>query len=70
MIRAIIRPECEERTVKALEQIGIYAMTKIPVTGRGRQGGVQAGGMKIQLISYDVILDDLNKNTLRIAKFV
>lgn len=45
MIRAVIRPETEERVVKSLERIGIYAMTKIPVTGRGRQGGVLAGSI-------------------------
>ena len=45
MLRAIIRPECEDRVVKALERIGVNAMTKIPVTGRGRQGGVQAGAL-------------------------
>ena len=38
MIRAIIRPERERHTVQALENIGEYALTKIPVTGRGRQG--------------------------------
>ena len=45
MLRAIIRPECEERVVKALERIGVNAMTKVQVTGRGRQGGVQAGAV-------------------------
>lgn len=43
MIRAIIRPELEYRVIEALEGIGEYALTKIPVTGRGRQGGVEAG---------------------------
>lgn len=38
MIRAIIRPERERHAVQALEAIGEYALTKIPVTGRGRQG--------------------------------
>jgi nitrogen regulatory protein PII 1 len=42
MIRAIIRPELEYQVIHALERIGEYAMTKIPVTGRGRQGGVEA----------------------------
>lgn len=43
MLRAIIRPETEYKVVQALEKLGIYAMTKVPVTGRGRQGGVEAG---------------------------
>lgn len=42
MIRAIIRPERERHVELALEAIGEYALTKIPVTGRGRQGA-QAG---------------------------
>lgn len=43
MIRAIIRPECEAKVVQALEKQGIVAMTKFPVNGRGRQGGVESG---------------------------
>jgi nitrogen regulatory protein PII 1 len=42
MIRAIIRPERERHVEQALESIGEYALTKYPVTGRGRQGS-QAG---------------------------
>ena len=38
MIRAIVRPERESHAVAALEAIGEFALTKIPVTGRGRQG--------------------------------
>ncbi len=45
MIRAIIRPELEYRVIEALEQIGEFALTKIPITGRGRQGGVEAGSL-------------------------
>lgn len=45
MVRAIIRPEREPNVIRALENIGIFAMTKIPVTGRGRQGGVQVGAL-------------------------
>lgn len=43
MIRAIIRPEREMQVVQALEKAGEFALTKYPVTGRGRQGGVQSG---------------------------
>jgi len=45
LIRAIIRPECEPRVMQALESVGVYALTKIPVTGRGRQGGAQMGNL-------------------------
>ena len=44
MIKAIIRPEKEELAVKQLEQIGICALTKWDVLGRGRQRGIQVGG--------------------------
>lgn len=50
MIRVVIRPEREAATLKALEQSGIYAMTKIPVLGRGRQRGIQVGR-----VSYDML---------------
>ncbi|MGI8907904.1 MAG: P-II family nitrogen regulator [Candidatus Sumerlaeaceae bacterium] len=43
MIRAIVRPEREVQVVQALERIGEYALTKVAVTGRGRQGGLQSG---------------------------
>lgn len=43
MIRAILRPERESMVVRALEDIGIVELTKFAVTGRGRQGGAEAG---------------------------
>ena len=48
MIRAIIRPEREAEVMGRLEAEGFYAMTKIPVTGRGEQRGIQVGA-----VSYD-----------------
>ena len=48
MIRAIIRPEREAEVLGRLEAEGFYAMTKAPVLGRGRQGGIQVGA-----INYD-----------------
>lgn len=45
LIRAIIRPESEPRVMRALEDAGVYSLTKIPVTGRGRQGGAQTGSL-------------------------
>jgi len=37
LIRAIVRPECEEGIVKGLDSAGLGAMTKIGVFGQGRQ---------------------------------
>lgn len=61
MIRAIIRPECEARVMRALEGMGVYALTKIPVTGRGRQGGAQSGNLsylELAKIMLLVVLPD------------
>ena len=43
MIRAIVRPEKEEAVSTALAKAGFPAMTKIDITGRGRQQGIQVG---------------------------
>jgi len=48
LVKAIIRPEREAEVIKALENEGVYAMTKIDVLGRGRQKGIQVGE-----VSYD-----------------
>ena len=43
MIRAVIRPEKENEVVEALAKAGFPALTKVDVTGRGRQQGIQVG---------------------------
>ena len=48
MIRAIIRPEREVEVLSRLESHDFYAMTKVPVLGRGQQRGIQVGA-----VSYD-----------------
>ncbi|MGH7273804.1 MAG: P-II family nitrogen regulator [Nitrospiria bacterium] len=48
MIRAIIRPEREAEVLGRLEAQGFYAMTRVPVLGRGQQRGIQVGS-----VSYD-----------------
>jgi len=50
MLRTIIRPEQEDNVLKNLETVGIYAVTKIPVLGRGQQRGIQVG-----TVSYDML---------------
>ena len=37
MIRAIIRPNKEEKVVEHLEKEGFYSLTKMNVFGRGKQ---------------------------------
>ena len=48
MIRAMIRPEREAEVLKRLEAEDLYAVTKLPVRGRGRQRGIKVGA-----VSYD-----------------
>jgi nitrogen regulatory protein PII 1 len=43
MIRAIIRPNREEKVVDSLEKEGFYSMTKMNVFGRGKQKGIRVG---------------------------
>ena len=43
MIRAIIRPNKEEKVVEHLEKEGFYSLTKINVFGRGKQKGIRVG---------------------------
>lgn len=50
MIRAIIRPNKEQKVVQALENEGFVAMTKMNVIGRGRQKGIRVG-----TVCYDEI---------------
>ena len=48
IIRAMIRPEREAQVLSSLETAGFYAITKVPVLGRGQQRGIQVGA-----VSYD-----------------
>ncbi len=43
MIRAIIRPNKEEKVVERLEKEGFYSLTKMNVFGRGKQKGIRVG---------------------------
>lgn len=43
MIRAIIRPNREEKVVEHLEKEGFVSLTKMNVFGRGRQKGIRVG---------------------------
>ena len=43
LIKAIVRPEQEADVIQGLEQVGLSALTKWDVLGRGRQKGIQVG---------------------------
>jgi nitrogen regulatory protein PII 1 len=51
LIRAIIRTEKEETVMQNLEAVGLYAITKMPVLGRGKQRGIQVGEIKYDTLS-------------------
>jgi len=55
MVRAIIRPERSSIVLSELCDAGFPAVTKIDVTGRGKQRGVKVG---------DVFYDELPKDML------
>jgi nitrogen regulatory protein PII 1 len=56
MIRAVIRPEREEAILSNLEAAGIFAVTKCPVQGRGRQKGIQVGKVSYDLLAKVMLL--------------
>jgi nitrogen regulatory protein PII 1 len=56
MIRAIIRTEKEEAVIHNLEEAGLYAITKMPVLGRGKQRGIQVGEIKYNSLSKLMLL--------------
>jgi nitrogen regulatory protein PII 1 len=56
LVRAIIRPDRDREVVRALEDIGVFALTKVQVTGRGRQGGVDAGRLRYQELAKVMLL--------------
>ena len=56
LLRAIIRPEREREVIRALERAGIYALTKMPVTGRGRQGGATNGALEYAELAKTMFL--------------
>ena len=61
MIRAIIRPEKEEEVVEALAKAGFPALSKIDITGRGRQRGIQVGSAlyeELAKVQIMVVVDE------------
>ena len=54
MIRAIVRPEKVGPVMKALFEAGYVSITRIPVSGRGKQRGIKIGN-----ITYDELQKEL-----------
>ena len=58
MIRAIVRPDREDKVTQALEEAGFPSVTKCDVLGRGRQKGIRIA---------DVLYDELAKTFLMVV---
>ncbi len=71
MVRAIIRPEKEEAVVKALENDGFVALTKMDVFGRGKQMGIKIGETRYdELPKVMLMLVVENKDASKVAKII
>lgn len=65
IIQAIIRPEKEKEVLNSLEKAGIHPFTRLDVSGRGRQRGIQIGPVRYEelgkvwllVVVKDVVLD-------------
>ncbi|HVP94842.1 MAG TPA: P-II family nitrogen regulator [Methanoregulaceae archaeon] len=64
LIRAIIRPESTLRVIEALEKNGIYAMTRINVTGRGKEMGITQGTVRYSELPKEMLMIVLPDDTV------
>lgn len=74
MIQAIVRPEKVQEVMGSLAKAGIHALTRLDVTGRGRQKGIQVGTVRYEELPKAwlmVVVDDqhadLALETIKIA---
>jgi nitrogen regulatory protein PII 1 len=70
LIRAIIRPESTQRVIEALEENGIYAMTRINVTGRGKEMGITQGAIRYSEMPKEMLMIVLPDNAVSKAVIV
>jgi len=56
LIRAIIRPETAQRVIDALEENETYGMTRMNVTGRGREMGLSLGKVRYTEIPKEMLM--------------
>jgi len=63
MIKAIVRPEKSEDVVESLAKAGFVALTKMDVVGRGKQKGLDIGGIRYDELPKTMLMlvvDDEN----------
>jgi nitrogen regulatory protein PII 1 len=72
LIRAIIRPESTQRVIEALEKNNIYAMTRMNVTGRGKEMGITQGSIRYTEIPKEMLIivlpDDAVTKAVRVIE--
>jgi nitrogen regulatory protein PII 1 len=56
MIWAVIRPELAERVITALDAAGIGGMTRIHVTGHGKEMGITLGAVHYTEIPKEMLM--------------
>ncbi len=67
LIQAIVRPEMAREVIVALEAMGHNAYSKVQITGRGRQKGIQVGETcydEIVKTMLYLVVDDEDKNDI------
>ena len=56
MIWAIIRPESAQRVIKALDIAGIGGITRLHVTGHGREMGITLGAVRYTELPKEMLM--------------
>jgi nitrogen regulatory protein PII 1 len=56
MIWAVIRPESAQRVIKALDNAGIGGMTRLHVTGHGKEMGITLGAVHYTEIPKEMLM--------------
>jgi len=67
MVRAIIRPQKVNEVISALLEAGFPSVTKMEVSGRGKQRGIEAGGIHYDEITKTmlmIVIEDEDKDDL------
>ncbi|WP_199825310.1 P-II family nitrogen regulator [Gorillibacterium timonense] len=67
MVRAIIRPQKVNEVISALLEAGFPSVTKTEVSGRGKQRGIEAGGIhydEIAKVMLMIVVEDDDKDDL------
>lgn len=68
MIWAVIRPESAQRVIKALDATGIGGITRIHVTGHGKEMGITLGAVHYREIPKEMLMIVVSDN--EVAKTV